>query len=97
MYIHLGSDVVVGDKSIIGVFDLDNTTQSVITRKYLESAQRGGKVVNVGQELPKSFVVAGERGNSRVYVTVIATNTLAKRCSRKINTRRLIKAGQTEE
>ena len=33
MYPHLGQDTVVRDCDIIGIFDLDITTQSIRTRK----------------------------------------------------------------
>ena len=42
MYLHLGMDVVVRKCDIIGVFDLDNTSQSHITRDYLRRADKTG-------------------------------------------------------
>ena len=35
MYLHLGQSVVVPYGDIIGIFDLDNTTQSHLTRTFL--------------------------------------------------------------
>jgi len=59
MYLHLGQGVVVPEAAVIGVFDLDNTTGSHITRKFLADAQKAGRVINVTDELPKSFVLCG--------------------------------------
>jgi hypothetical protein len=59
MYLHLGQNVVVPETAIIGIFDLDNTTSSHITRKFLFDAEKAGHVVNVSDELPNSFVVCG--------------------------------------
>ena len=42
MYLHLGQDVVVRKEFIIGIFDLDNTTSSHITRKFLADAEKTG-------------------------------------------------------
>ena len=42
MYLHLGSGTVIASESIVGVFDLDNTSQSHITRKYLAAAEKSG-------------------------------------------------------
>ena len=39
MYLHLGSQMAVRDRAIIGIFDLDNTSSSKITRAFLEQAQ----------------------------------------------------------
>ena len=60
MYLHLGQGVVVPEASVIGIFDLDNTTGSKITRKFLENAEKDGRIVSVSDELPKSFVVCCE-------------------------------------
>lgn len=42
MYLHLGAGAVVRKDSIVGVFDLDNTSQSHLTRKYLAAAEKAG-------------------------------------------------------
>lgn len=60
MYLHLGQDTVVPEKSVIGIFDLDKTTSSYITRKFLGNAEKMGRVVNVSDELPKSFIICSD-------------------------------------
>ena len=47
MYLHLGMDVVVRKRDIIGIFDLDNTSQSYITRDYLRKAEAGRQVTDI--------------------------------------------------
>jgi len=79
MYLHLGQNVVVLKSSIIGIFDLDNTTQSHITRKYLNSAEKEGNVINVAEDIPKSFVVCAENGEKKVYLSQLSPATLLKR------------------
>lgn len=79
MYLHLGQDTVVRTGSIIGVFDLDNTTVSKHTRSFLAKAQQEGRVVNVSAELPKSFILCAEEGVQRVYLSQLAPVTLLKR------------------
>ena len=79
MYLHLGQSVVVSEASVIGVFDLDNTTGSHITRKFLSEAEKAGRVVSVSDELPKSFVVCGEGGGYKVYLSQLTSQTLFKR------------------
>ncbi|NLT39573.1 MAG: DUF370 domain-containing protein [Clostridiales bacterium] len=79
MYLHLGQDEVVPSKTVVGIFDLDITSQSGITRKYLKNAQQSGAVVNVSEELPKSFVVCEEGGNSKIYLSQLSSSTLLKR------------------
>ena len=79
MYLHLGQNVVVPEAEVIGVFDLDNTTGSHITRKFLGEAEKAGRVISVSDDLPKSFVVCGENGEFEVYFSQLSSQTLLKR------------------
>ena len=80
MYLHLGQSVVVPQREIIGIFDLDNASYSHRTRKFLERAQRQGQVVTVGGELPKSFVLCEEKdGRQTVYISQLSSATLRGR------------------
>ena len=65
---------------IIGIFDLETSTISKISREYLADAQKNGRVVNVSMEMPKSFVLCcDENGVMTVYISQISTTTLLKR------------------
>ena len=80
MYLHLGQNVMVRNQDVIGIFDLDNTTWSFRTRRFLELAEREGRVAAVGDDLPRSFVLVREgSGPSAVYITQLTTATLQKR------------------
>jgi len=79
MYLHLGQNVIVPEADIIGIFDLDNTTGSIITRKFLNDAENSGSVINVSDELPRSFVVCGKDKNITVYLSQLSPQTLNKR------------------
>ncbi|MBQ3038292.1 MAG: DUF370 domain-containing protein [Clostridia bacterium] len=85
MFLHIGSDVVARSEDIIGVFDMDNTTISVRDREFLSNAQRCGEVVNICDDLPKSYVVTSYDGKSSVYISSVSTQTIYKRsCSKKL-------------
>ena len=79
MYIPIGSDMSVRDRSIVGIFDLDNTTYSKHTRKFLAQAEKEGHVVTVAEDLPKSFLLTSEYGMDRVYLCQFNAQTLEKR------------------
>jgi len=79
MYLHLGQSVVVPEAELIGVFDLDNTTGSRITRKFLSDAEKAGNVINVSEELPRSFIVSGLGDKLTVYLSQLSPQTLLKR------------------
>ena len=78
MYLSIGNDMAVRDRSIIGIFDLDNTSTSKRTRQFLEKCEKEGQVVPC-DDLPKSFVLTAEYGMDRVYLTALSTATLEKR------------------
>ena len=78
MYLSIGNDMAVRDSSVIGIFDMDNTTTSKRTREFLEKNEQEGNVVPC-DDLPKSFVVTAEYGFDRVYLTSLTSATLEKR------------------
>ena len=70
--------MAVRDRSIIGIFDMDNTSTSKRTREFLERSEREGQVVPC-DDLPKAFVLTAEYGLDRVYLTSLSSSTLEKR------------------
>lgn len=79
MYVHLGRDIIVNEKDIIAIFDIDKTTIGKITKKYLYDCEKKRMVVNVSDDLPKSFIVCEYEGKITVYISQISTITLQKR------------------
>ena len=82
MYLSIGNDMAVRERSIIGIFDLDNTTTSRRTREILEAAEKEGQVVPC-DELPKAFLLTAEYGLPRVYLTALNVQTLERRLDGK--------------
>ena len=78
MYLSIGNDLAVRSSSVVGIFDMDNTTTSKRTRAFLETAQKEGQIVPC-DDLPKSYVVTVEYGMTRIYESTLAASTLEKR------------------
>ncbi len=76
MYLHLGGGVVAPYGDILGVFDLDNASYSHLTREFLARGEKEGRVVNVAEDLPKSFVLCS---GGRIYLSQLNSATLLKR------------------
>lgn len=81
MYVHLGGDTVVLQKDIIAIFDLELTSISKITREFLHIAEEEGFVVNVSEDLPKSYILTESDNESKVYISPISAATLLKRAN----------------
>ena len=80
MYIHIGGDVSLLKKNIIAIFDMDNTTVSKWTRQYLQYAEDKGEVINVSDEIPRTFIITEEKSNiKKVYLSPVSAATLLKR------------------
>lgn len=79
MYVHIGQSVLVPFESVLGVFDLDNSSWSHRTRSFLEKAEKEGRVVNAASDLPRSFVLCREGERSTVYLSQLSTATLKGR------------------
>ena len=76
MYLHAGNNKMIREKDIIGIFDMDNSTVSSITRKYLTDAERAGLVVSAKDEIPKSFILYKENGKYMICFSQISTSAL---------------------
>ncbi|WP_026887751.1 extracellular matrix regulator RemB [Clostridium beijerinckii] len=79
MFLHLGENVVVPIKDIIGIFDLQNTMYSSDTIQFLRLAEEDGFVERITDEKPKSFIIAEVDNKSKIYLSPISSTTLTKR------------------
>lgn len=79
MYLHLGNEYSVKLSSVIGIFDIENTTIGKPTKEFLERAEKEKRCVYTTYELPKSFVIAEKNGEEIVYISQLAASTLKKR------------------
>ena len=57
MYLNIGKTAVIPEETVIGIFDLDTTTQSFLTREFLAAEERGGAVTNAAEDIPNSFIL----------------------------------------
>ena len=78
VYLNIGNDMSVRESSVIGIFDMDNTSTSKRTRIFLEKAQKNGEIVPC-DDLPKSYIVTIEYGMTRIYESTLSSATLEKR------------------
>ena len=83
-YLHIGLNVMVEDRRVIGIFDLDNTSTSKRTREFLQGAEQEGVVQFACEDIPRSFVVCDHLYHRQiVYLSQINSQTLGKRVEGK--------------
>ncbi len=74
MFLHIGGNVVIPTRDIIGIFDIASI-QNPATQEFMETAREEGFVIDLLPGEKKSFVLA----NEKIYLSPIASNTLRKR------------------
>ncbi len=77
MYLHAGNNRIIRKKDIIGIFDLDNATVSAITKKFLITAERDGRLESINEEIPKSFLLFSEKNNKNAKICISQISSLA--------------------
>ena len=76
IYTYLGGDAARNEDDIVGLFDLDNTSWSHLTRATLARAERDGRVMSAAEDLPRSFVLCAD---DTIILTQPSPATLARR------------------
>ena len=68
MYLHIGNGITVRKKDVIGIFDLDSSTVSSVTKKYISKNEREGNILYLDSDLPRTFVLHEENsGQEKKY------------------------------
>lgn len=75
MFLHLGGDVTVRSSEVIGVFDIEACSVSKITVDYLNGCSKNQQIVNISDDMPKSFIVT----ENKTYISNVACGTIKKR------------------
>ena len=70
--------MAVRQASIIGIFDVDNTSTSKWTREFLSRAEKEGQIVPF-DDLPTSFVLTTEYGMGRIFFSEQPTRKLKEK------------------
>ena len=83
-FLHIGQNVMVNDRRIIGIFDLDITSQSPRPGEFLDQAEKDGVVLPVCDDIPKSFLVCDHPYHRQiVYISQLNTQTLLKSAGKR--------------
>ena len=79
MYLNIGKNAVISEDHIIGIFDLDSSSQSYLTRDFLSQAEKASAVINAAEDIPNSFLIISENGKHSIYLAQSMSKTLAKK------------------
>ena len=79
MYLHIGNGVSVKEKDIIGIFDLDTSTVSKTTKRFLNEKSKEGNLEYTDSDLPRSYVFCSEGDKYKVKLSRISSIGLKQR------------------
>ena len=79
MYIHIGNGESVKEEDIIGIFDLDTSTVSKITKKFISENEKKGKVEYSDYDLPRAFIVTKSKKREKIILSRISSVGLKQR------------------
>ena len=81
MFVHIGKNLSVNEKEIIGIFDMESSTVSTDTRLFLKNMQDNMKTVSLCDDIPKTFVLCDNEMTDTVYITQISAKSTLNRLS----------------
>ena len=76
MYLHIGNGINIRKKSIIGIFDLDSSTISSVTKKYINKNEKEGNILYQDTDLPRTFILHEEGNKYKIKLSRISSNGL---------------------
>ena len=84
IYLHVGAGKSIRERDVIGIFDMDTSTVSPVTRKFLSEADRAKKTESPSLEIPKSFIIyLAENGETKVCFSQFSSASLFGRMGKE--------------
>ena len=81
MFLHVGNNKNIRIRDVVGIFEMDNTTVSAVTRKFLSGKQKELLVESASFDIPKSFILYSEDGEYKICFSPLSSASLKGRLS----------------
>ena len=79
MFLHIGKNESIYNRDIIGIFDMEGATLSDITKEFLKKRQESFALINISNDLPKSFTLTYDGMETKAYLSGSSSESLMKR------------------
>lgn len=84
IYLNVGAGKSIREQDVIGIFDMDTSTVSPITRKLLTCAEKEKRTESPSLEIPKSFILyRAESGEIKVCFSQFSSASLFGRMGKE--------------
>ncbi len=79
MYLHIGKDIVINDKDIISILNLNYVKNTKTYKKMYKNLEEKKAIINIADNKEKTFILTKEKSVEKAYISNISVNTLIKR------------------
>ena len=83
MYVHIGNNIVLEEKNIIGIFNIESMRDSIEYKNLIESLKRTDNLVTQANGDARSLIMTKENGKVIGYETNVSTMSISKRAEEK--------------
>ena len=78
-FLPLENNRFIKKEGVIGIFDLDKSTYTAVSRGFLKRAEKEGRVSTLSAGLPKSFILYDDGIKEQVYLSVFGRSVIENR------------------
>ena len=79
MFVHIGNNIILGEKDIIGIYNIESMKDSEEYKNLIESLKRTDNLVSQANGDARSLIMTKENGKIVGYETNVSTMSIAKR------------------
>lgn len=79
MYLHIGNNVVIKEKDIIGIFNLEKINEDNLFNRFIEKIKENSEIINISNGIEKSIILTKENEKNKLYISNISSITLSRR------------------
>lgn len=79
MFVHIGNNIVLEEKDIIGIYNVESMRDSEEYKNLIESLKRTDNLVTQANGDARSLIMTKENGKIVGYETNVSTMSIAKR------------------
>ena len=79
MYLNVSKDIIIRDKDIVAIFNLDYVKNTKEYKKFLNNMLEKKEIIKESEKQEKTFILTENAGKVKGYITNIKANTIVKR------------------
>ena len=93
MFVHIGNNIILEEKDIIGIYNIESMKDSEEYKNLIESLKRTDNLVSQANGDARSLIMTKENGKIVGYETNVSTMSIAKRAEDNKNSKGTLLGG----